>query len=543
MRRSAPITPREWRRVALFAALVMVFTTIPYLVAWGTAGHDTRFGGFLFGVEDGYSYLAKMRLGARGDWLFTLRHTTESHDGALMFLPHLLLGKLAAPFVPVDDPVLPDALAILYHAARVASGWLLILICYRFTAEFLPSRRARWLALILITFGGGLGWLLLLVGAKDWLSWLPLDFYLPEGYSALILYGLPHLALARSALLGGFLLLFRALDAPTAPWRRSASAGLCWAVMGLAVPFYVPVVYAVLGAWGLAAWLREGRFPWRLFRQAVIAALVPLPMLIYTGIVFLTNDVFGQWSAQNQLPSPHPLHYVFGYIVLALPALAAFGWAWRRGGRGDIRTLLLVGWLTAVPVLVYLPINVQRRLAEAVIVPLSILAVAGLRLVVQSRRARRWATVAVLCLALPTSAILWLGEIGAALGQNPPLFWPDPMIDALARLDTAAPQDARVLTTREMGSYVPVQTDLVSYVGHGPETLDGERKNDEVERFFAGKMDTDERRALLDGIDYVFYGPFDPGASDPTWAEELHPIAAADDANLYRSYEVPHDAP
>jgi hypothetical protein len=542
MRRPAAITPREWRRVALFAALVMLFTTIPYLIAWGTAGSGTRFGGFLFSVEDGYSYLAKMRLGARGDWLFTLRHTTEPHDGALMFLPYVLLGRLTGMVVPADDPALPDALAIAYHTARVLFGMLLIGVSYRFAAEFLPGRRARWLALILITLGGGLGWLLLIVGAQHWLNWLPLDFYLPEGYSFLILYSLPHLALARSALLGGFLLLSRTLDASSdRRWRYGLAAGLCWAVMGLAVPFYIPVIYAVLGAWGLAAWLRDRRFPWLLFRQAVIAAAVPLPVLLYTGIVFLTSDVFAQWSAQNRLPSPHPLHYVFGYIVLALPALASFRWVWRRDKRpGSARYLLLIGWLTIVPILVYLPINVQRRLSEAVIVPLSILAVVGLRLAFKSHRMRRIAVAAVLCLALPTSIVLWFGGIGAALTHRAPIDWPDGMIDGLARLNAAVPRDARLLTTREIGSYAPVQTDLVSYVGHGPETLYGERKYAEVERFFADEMDAGERQTLLDGIDYVFYGPLDPGAPDPGWADGLRPFAQ-NAQSQYRIYEVPHD--
>ena len=66
-------------------------------------------------------------------------------------------------------------------------------------------------------------------------------------------------ALARAALLGGLLLLFRALGRPDTPraWLPwSVLAGLAWGVMGLSVPFYIAVVYAVLGAWGLALWRR-----------------------------------------------------------------------------------------------------------------------------------------------------------------------------------------------------------------------------------------------------------------------------------------------
>ncbi len=74
---------------------------------------------FLFGSDDGYSYLAKMRLGLRGDWLFTLRYTAEPHSGALLFLPYIALGKLTGLAV---SPHSPDAmLALEWCSTR--RGW------------------------------------------------------------------------------------------------------------------------------------------------------------------------------------------------------------------------------------------------------------------------------------------------------------------------------------------------------------------------------------------------------------------------------------
>ena len=99
--------------------------------------------------------------------------------------------------------------------ARIACGCALILVTYRFIAAFLRGPATRMLALVLIALGGGLGWLLALIGRGDWLGSLPVDFYVPEGYSFLILFGLPHLALARAALLGGLLLLLRAGSPPS----------------------------------------------------------------------------------------------------------------------------------------------------------------------------------------------------------------------------------------------------------------------------------------------------------------------------------------
>src|SRR5690606_39956921 len=98
------------------------------------------------------------------------------------------------------------------HGARLVFGLALVLVTYRFVAMFLRRPATRRLALVLITLGGGLGWVVSLLGAGNLFGSLPVDFIVPEGYTFLILFGLPHLALARAALLLGFLALFAALQ-------------------------------------------------------------------------------------------------------------------------------------------------------------------------------------------------------------------------------------------------------------------------------------------------------------------------------------------
>lgn len=523
----------------------MTMTTIPYGVGWLSQGDDWEFGGFLFGVDDGYSYLAKMRIGARGDWLFNIRYTSEPHDGALLFLPYILLGKLTALLVARDSPNLTTAMAITFHLARMVCGFGLILVSYRFAAVFLRSPGSRRLALVLITLGGGLGWLLSIAGLGDLFDSLPIDFYLPEGYSFLVLFGLPHVALARSAMLIGFMLIFRALLTPDSArvWlRHTTLAGVCWVVMGLCVPFYITVVYLVLGGWGLAAWIRGRRFPWAQFWRATSASAVVLPLLLYTSGVFLTNDVLGEWSGQNRLPSPHPMHYVFGYVVLAVPALAGLRWAWRKGAAvNKLPHLLLSSWIVVVPLAVYLPINVQRRLAEGVIVPLSILAVAGLRLLAIHRRRWQRARAIVLALALPTALLLWLGATFTALTPEPPLFHPRDELAAMDRLDEIAPENAVVLSLKETGNYLPARTDLLAYVGHGPETIRGEEKEALAEQFFAGELDAGAVQELLRDVDYVFFGALEQEQGNlPAALWPLDPVPVVS-INGYFVYEVHHD--
>lgn len=479
------VSRAEWGRALIAALVIMVLITLPYLIAANSATSKWRFSGFLFGVEDGNSYLAKMRQGAEGKWLFTLTYTGEPHDGAFLFAPYLLLGKLAALFRDPTRADFTDMLIGVYHAARFGFGLLTVLATYRFLALFLPRGSMRWAALWLIMLGGGLGWLLVLIGQGDWLGSAPVDFYLPEGYSFYILYGLPHLCLARAALLIGFVLFFEGGA------RRWIGAGACWLIMGLCVPFYIAVLYALLGAWGLTAIVRHRRFPVALFIKSLVAALIPLPVLLYNALVFSTNPIMGAWSNQNKLPSPNVLHYVAGFGVVYALAIPAIRWAWRRG-RHQPAYLLLIAWIIAAPILAYTPVSVQRRLLEGIFVPACILAVAGLRYVIAPamRYRRRTAQavyrnglIALFVLCLPTTLLI-LGS-GARIGNTPsePAYIPAETVAVLEQLNQAGVPGSVVLSSYRIGNLIPAYTPLRAYAGHGPETIDSDRKRLQYDEF------------------------------------------------------------
>ncbi len=532
------ISHREWRNVLLVALAVMLLTALPYLYGASQQNAKSRFGWFMFGVDDANSYLAKMREGANGAWLFHLAYTSEPHQGALLFTPYLLMGKIAALLAPPSDPALVDAMLLVFHVARLLFGFLLILMTYRFVAAFVRAPALRLLIVVLVSLGGGLGWLLVVLGQSNLFGTSPVDLLLPEGYTFYLLYGLPHLALARIGLLGGLLALFRALnlDDPRRWLRWAALAGLCWLVMALCVPFYVAVLYAILGSWGLAALLRERRFPAGLFWRCVVGALIPAPMLVYSLIIVATDPILGTFQAQNLLPSPHPLHYVFGYGLLAVLAVPGIRWAWKRGKR-QIAYLLLPAWVIAGPILVYLPVAVQRRMLEGVFVPLCILAGAGLRLVLGRRPAliRRAASLALVGLLILTPVLILASGFLALQGHDPLLFHSTDELAALDWLNAHTPADAVVLTNGPViGNYLPARTNLRAYIGHGVETIDFGRKNAAVQRFYAGDMEPGEADTFLakGNITYVLFGPSDPEIPiPPTW-QRLYNTAG------YRIYAI-----
>ncbi len=533
---------RPWPAI-LYALALIALTTLPYLLAWEQSSAEWRFSGFLFGVEDGYSYLAKMRQGAAGDLAFTLPYTTEPHESTpLVFLAYLLPGWMIGRFVPETDPALTGALTAGFHLLRLGGAALYLAVLYRFISAFVLTPGLRLLAFVLATAGGGLGWLLALNGG------LPPEFYIPEGFSFLILWGLPHLLFARAALLGGLLLLFRAAEQDRA-WRWSVAAALCWAIMGMIVPFYLAVLYVLLAAWIAMVWLRARAFPWRLFRAAAVGGGLTLPLFAYYALAFAGNPALGAWSAQNLLPSPPPLDLLLAYLPLLIPALTAlpFVWsaAWDKG-----RLTLLLAWVIVAPLLAYLPLNVQRRLLEGVIVPLAILAAIGLAGWARRGRAGSWLAGGTVALACASTALLLAGGYGAALRPGLPLFRPAAESAAFDWLNAHSYRGEVALGAYATGSALPAFTHLRPLAGHGPETIAAEDKRRVIEAFYRGELSAGEATALLDGpclapeplpcsdpVSYLLFGPLEQalaGTERPgAWANDLTLIYDVDGYAIY----------
>lgn len=548
-----------------FAALVMAATCLPYLAGYARAGDDWMFSGFVFGVEDGNSYIAKMASGAAGAWLFRTPYTIAPQRGVLAFLPYLLLGKLAAP------PAQHVQLVVLFHLFRLGAGVLAILATDDFLAFFLRDGRPRRWALALATLGGGLGWILVLAGQGSWLGSLPLEFYSPETFGFLGLYGLPHLALARATLLWGLLAYLRAARAARrAPgqglrWRAAVKIGLLWLLVALSQPLSAVVFGVVIGLYLLAAgvwnaartlWARKappgGVRSWRgnwlrgwigCLRLASASALIPAPFILYNFLTFQLDPFLRAWTGQNRILSPHPLHYLLAYGLL-LP-FAANGA--RRLMRRPWEGAVLVAWVLALPALAYLPFNLQRRLPEGTWVALVVLAAAG------SKRSRGLGDrrpaapalplAAVQALAFPSTLLLLAGGVLAAWRPAQPVFRPAQEVAAFQSLQEQADPGEAVLSAYETGNALPAWAPLRVVIGHGPESAGLAGLQPRVADFYRAGTSNSERLAFLRAVDaaYVFWGPAERalGDWDPGQADYLAPLDLPGPYQVYRAILPP----
>ncbi|HJW89309.1 MAG TPA: hypothetical protein VJ436_01570 [Anaerolineales bacterium] len=538
-------TKDERRWVILFAVLVMAATSLPTLFGYTFEGENWRFTGFVFAVEDGNSYLAKMARGAAGEWLFQTPYTAWPQRGALLFLPYLLLGKLASP------PGLHVQLAVLYHLFRFLAGLLAILATYDFLVEFVqPVGLRRW-GLALATLGGGLGWTLALIGQTYWLGSYPLEFYSPETFGFLGLYGFPHLALGRALLLWGLSRFLQQARSPIGAQGRRAGLeiGGLWLVAGLAQPLAAAIGLGLLGLTlaALAAWLR-----WRTYRGELVdnsrwwrlaltvAWAVPLPgvLLLYQAWSVSQDSFLQVWAGQNLIRSPHPLHYLLAYGLL-LP----FAWL---GGRRLLRAepwsgWLLVAWALALPFLAYAPLDLQRRLGEGGWVALVALAMMYFAYV--PRPGAGWKIhrrlLPVLCLlALPSTLMLVWGGLAAATRPGLPIFHPVAEVQAFEYLQQAARLDEVVLASYATGNALPAWAAVKVVIGHGPESAGLAELLPRVEAFYQKDTPDGMRRDLIaeTGADYVFWGPHERelGDWDPHLAVYLEEVFSSGEYLVYK---------
>lgn len=472
----------EWQWVAIWTLIALISTCIPYAVGYASSTEIYQFSGFVFALNDMNSYIAKMRHGATyPGWLFQMVYTLEPHRAGIIFAFYLTLGKVAALFTGKGANVATEALVITFHISRVIFGAVLLWMVYRFVSFFFKDVRLRRLAWALAVFSSGLGWLGLFFAD----GFTPVFVFIPEAFTWLQLFALPHLALARVCFLGGWLLLFTAIEQSST--LKAIFAGVLWLTMGVIVPFYTALLGVLVAVWLTIILIVERPKLWVALKMSVVSGSLPVVVLIYYGWLFTSDPVLATWSSQNQLISPPLWHYALAFGLLII--LAVYGVIHSLPTENRLAWLLMVAWVPIVFVLVYLPINVQRRLLEGVILPLAVLATLGVTHLVRILglpSKRGWSLMyGVLSLAtLPGILLLLLGTARVVQSTVPPAFNHRGVSDAAHWLKSNVEPGSTLLSTFDSGNSLPAYAPVRVFVGHGPETVDSLTKTELAEQFF-----------------------------------------------------------
>jgi hypothetical protein len=484
----------------------------------------------LFNPIDGNSYLAKMFQGWRGDWRFTLPYTADPGRGAFLFLFYLALGHLTR--------LIGAPLVLIFHAARLVSILVMLVALQRFLGAVLPEQRSRDTALLLAVLGSGLGWVALPFNS------FTSDFWVAEAYPFLSAYANPHFPLGTALLL---LILMPDLVETTGSahdfkdllhhhWPRLGFLMLVSLALSAIAPFGVVIALIVLGAVWVWALLerRTGseparRIEWFAGGRFVTVALGGLPLLAYSVWITYTHPVLRIWNEQNQTPAPPFWDLLVSFSPLILLAVLG-GWrllkerGWREiAGEGGVEATQVypdtsgwtgwripLVWAALTLVLIYIPLNVQRRFLMGYTIPLAALAPPALVWLARGRRRNYRVLLAfVVLLMLPTNLLILLSGQQAAQVYDPAVYVYRSEIQAFDWLQREVPPGSLVLSSPQTGLLIPAYTGLNVLYGHPFETAHATEQRQAVTDFFSAGIDAIPQAAFLEehGIDYVFYGP------------------------------------
>lgn len=357
------------------ATAVLAATMLPYAIGYAIVGARPALGwfsGFTFNVADNCVYLAWMRQAADGDVFQRNLFTTESQHGWQVNVFFFGLGTLSR--------VTGLPLALAYHLARLAMGFVLLRTVWWLLNLLLVPERARRAAFLLVCVAAGLGWL-----PGLWTRSIdgPVDIWQPESVTFLALYLFPLFALALTLMVGMIGWLWIAERDRSI--RPAVYAGFCGLLLGNVHTYDVVTVAAIWGSYLVVRAVLERRIDRHGWARALVAAALTSVSTVYTAYVISTEPVFWQ---RMTVPTASPSlgWYLLGYgLVLALAVPGAFVGSshevFRQRTPGprvlqDSRVLLVV-WAVVNLAIAYLPVPFQRKLVMGEHIALAMLAGAG----------------------------------------------------------------------------------------------------------------------------------------------------------------------
>ena len=547
-RNSVPnISPSEWRWVIVFSGLLVAITLLPY--AWAFASDSPtdswQFMGMLPNPQDGATYLSKINEGVNNSWLFYLSYTPEPHSGAAINEFYLFLGHIAR--------LTGLSGLLIYHIARLVTGFIMYISIYYLGAVIWPRLRPRRLFFSLLAVGSGLGWLFLVVFGRGSIfdsGVLPSDLTIPESIPFYATFVNPHfpLAIALIALMASmFVVVFRPgfNEQPNA-----TNGGIMVIVLSIALAIVQPQgllpILMALGTYLLFITVRTRRIPLLELNWVALAALPALPFAIYYVAVTRDNPAMRLWSTQNVTLSPPLFNYILGFGLLLIIAIPGLWRGVRHFERDGDRFMLL--WFVVNVLLLYAPTNLQRRFSIGLIIPIVYFAVRALEDYWFHRVQPPWrdaALVAVFVFIVPSNI----------LALSIPIYGvvrPDAGIDNFQLLyaghgeaiqwlkKNGYPNDI-VLAPPGPSLWIPAYTDLRVVYGHPYETLNAAEKFKEVTAWYDGEdcntvIDKYHVRYIVS--DYV-QPTKDSASSPPTsgcYKSLNQPVASFDNVYIYALY-------
>ena len=503
-------------KYAILGVLIFLIA-LPLVIGVAAASDTMVFNGFLINIPDNYSYIGKMREGWLGSWQFSMLSASIPPGKNYLYLFYIFLGHVAR--------WLGLPLILTFHATR---GLALILLWYqlcRFVDVYLERHdtKTKNIALLLLCFGSGMGWMAVILGGQTG------DFWIPEAYPFLSMYTNPHFPLGMALMVDFFIQLRKPFVA-----RDIVPLALKGMFLGITMQFGVVIAGIVAG--GAQLWeIIKKQYP---IRWWMLWFLIPGGLvLVYQFIVLRTDPVLREWDIQNITLTPPIWNILVSFSPVLLLAIGMIIYLIRSDQVAEHK--LLVVWFVAGLILAYFPFQLQRRFLLGYYIPAASLGAIAIGWAYrQKRKLFRTAAMLVVTASFITNLVIISSTVKEIGKRNPDLFYPVSMQTAFEWMLNNRPAENVILSAPRTGAFIPGETGWRVVYGHHVETPDAYNTQLTLEQIFYGMKSTDEIMEYIEtiGADYVFIGPLERKfGGELTWVNRFPVVYENAEVTIYKT--------
>ncbi|MFC1727175.1 hypothetical protein ACFL0Y_01505 [Patescibacteria group bacterium] len=412
---------------------------------------------------------------------------------------------------------------VIFHLLGIVTSLFLILSSWWLASLWFKKQWEKMTCLFILVLGGGLGWYFLPETA------LP-DIATPNFTFLRALY-FPHEAVSLGLLMVTLGYCFVAM---TKQKKISiVKAGLANLLMLFFHPYNLIPIAAILTTFCL----------WEYFRNKSIKFLtnqIPLVISLGLGVGFylltigkkllLSPTFTGQLSQSFSSPK-------FSYLILGSGLLIPLAILPALYRKIDQKTRFMLTWLFIQLAVIYLPFNFQRLLIRGLWVPISLLAIRGIKTIFP-KTTKTFFVVGLTIVSLSGLSSLFVFTQRVSKDyDNRWVYLNKSEGEIIQYLKEQDQTDKAIMAAPEMANFLTAHTGKKTWLSH-KQHLHYQERYSKIAQFYQGKMDQDE---VLDFFQktktqWIYWGPDEKtiAQSDQMPYQDLFvPVIETKIANLY----------
>ncbi|MEK7584018.1 MAG: hypothetical protein AAB490_02135 [Patescibacteria group bacterium] len=488
----------------IVAALFLLVVNLGYLNLALHATPDFVYtGANPYTAADKLVYMSMVQQGREGLLFMKNVHTLDPQIGSMLSPHWFLIGQTANLFGLSNNAA--------YQIYRVVFIVLFLWLLYALLNKLFTTTFDKIFAALFVLFSGGLGWYVIMehpivaqtANTAVKFFYLPTDTYVTEGNTLLNFAQSPLFSVSQLLLILIVYLFIRHRDERSL-WYDFINSAL-FAILVVMHPYDLPIVLTVLGSWAVWYFVRTKDF--LIFKKYFVLLSGGFLALALNFFVVWSEPVLAEWLKQNLVFSPRFSRYLWGYGLL-LP-LTVIGWfaVWKTR-RDHPWWVMLAFWSVLAWVLLYLPLNVNRRFINGLHIVLALMAYAGFSYLMTFIRHAWLRKIYVLAISLVVFSHLGFyflvnGYFTDSVYVYGYYYLTADEQQVIAFLDRHSQRGARLLTSDEMTSFtLTSQLNRLVFKGHDHQTPHSHLKEQQVEWFFADQAaphSLERKEAFLKG--------------------------------------------